>query len=203
MPDGYPGNYFFEIDKGVLSIRHLKLPRPMLAPRVASWIINNNQILYPEGVGRQAQCCTPRRPPLDERPAVPTDTAASVGLNLEGLVFLMLPKELWILIAEESNGYQRWQRNFSPGKLAEWNQRRRDRKPLHKPKSPAQRERDMAKFKEIQPHELVNFIGLFCARALCPHRGRHSRHWATNAQGAVPRGTFIKFMSRHRFEEII
>ncbi|POM69191.1 Hsp70-like protein [Phytophthora palmivora] len=56
----------------------------------------------------------------------------------------------------------------------------------------------MAKFKEILPHELANFNGLLCARALGPHRGQLSHHWETNAQGAVPR-----VRARHRFEDVI
>ncbi|KAJ8564209.1 hypothetical protein ON010_g7135 [Phytophthora cinnamomi] len=79
----------------------------------------------------------------------------------------------------------------------------RARNNAFKPKSPAQRRREMAKFKEIQPYELVNFIGLLCGRAMCPHRGNLSRHWAANAHGAVAKGTFGKYMARHRFEEIV
>ncbi|POM79263.1 Hsp70-like protein [Phytophthora palmivora] len=74
---------------------------------------NGKIILYVTGRSFQLPAV-----PLDERPAEPTDTAESVGLYLEGVFFLMLPKELWILIAEKSNAYQRWQRNFSHGQLA-------------------------------------------------------------------------------------
>ncbi|KAJ8524578.1 hypothetical protein ON010_g16539 [Phytophthora cinnamomi] len=113
------------------------------------------------------------------------------------------PERLWVNIADASNEYQRWQRNFSPEQLAQWNRRMRARNNAFKPKSPAQRRREMAKFKEIQPYELVNFTGLLCGRALCPHRGKLSRHWAADAHGAVPKGTFVKYIARHRFEEIV
>ncbi|KAG3077051.1 hypothetical protein PI124_g17976 [Phytophthora idaei] len=107
---------------------------------------------------------------------------------------------MWVKREDESNGDQRWQRNSSPGKPTEWNQRRRARNPAFRSDSPAKRLRDMSKFKEIKPHALANFIGLLCARTLCPHRGSLSRHWATNAQGTVPKGIFGKFMARRRFE---
>ncbi|KAK1940062.1 hypothetical protein P3T76_008385 [Phytophthora citrophthora] len=136
--------------------------------------------------------------PLHERSAVLSDTAEALGA-----ILLDATKELWMEIAEETNSYQRWQRNFSPGQLAQWNQRRRAHNPAYKPKSPAQLARELAKFKEIQPYEVVNVIGLLCARALCPHQGHLSRHWATSTQGAVPRGTLDKYMARHWFEEIV
>ncbi|RAW28399.1 hypothetical protein PC110_g15225 [Phytophthora cactorum] len=139
---------------------------------------------------------------LDPRPAVPSDTAEAIGLNFEGICFLMLPKTMWVKVADESNDFQRWQHNFSPVQLTEWNWRRRARNPAFRSKSSAQRLQDMSRFKEIKPHELVNFIELVCA-GLCPHRGRLSRRWARYAQGAVPKGTFGKFMARRRFEEIV
>ncbi|POM69190.1 Hsp70-like protein [Phytophthora palmivora] len=37
---------------------------------------------------------------VGEHPAVLNDTEESVGLNLEGMFFVILPMELWILIAE-------------------------------------------------------------------------------------------------------
>lgn len=87
--------------------------------------------------------------PLDESPAVPTDTAEAIRLNFEGLLFLMLPKSMWIKIAEESNDYQLWQRNMSPGQLAEWSRQRRARNPAYHPKCPAQRQKEMSMVKAI------------------------------------------------------
>ncbi|KAK1928575.1 hypothetical protein P3T76_015939 [Phytophthora citrophthora] len=42
-------------------------------------------------------------------------------------------------------------------------------------------------FKPIQAHERVHFIGLLCARMLCPHREKLSKHWAVDGHGAVPK----------------
>ncbi|EGZ18479.1 hypothetical protein PHYSODRAFT_301132 [Phytophthora sojae] len=77
---------------------------------------------------------------LTQAQAVPSDTAEAIGLNLEGL-FFMLPKALWVTIADASNDYQRWQRNVSPDQLAVWNQRRRARNPAFRPMSATQRQR--------------------------------------------------------------
>ncbi|KAG3244578.1 hypothetical protein PI124_g10661 [Phytophthora idaei] len=63
--------------------------------------------------------------------------------------------------------------------------------------------KELNSFKSIKPHELVNFIGLLCARTLCPHKEKLAKHWSVDAQGAVRKGTFGKYMPRKRFEEIV
>ncbi len=57
-------------------------------------------------------------------------------------------------------------------------------------------------FKSITPTNLVCFVGLLLARVLCPHRRRLSHHWSLAEDGAIPRGSFGKYMSRNRFQEI-
>ncbi|ETL79103.1 hypothetical protein L917_20194, partial [Phytophthora nicotianae] len=61
-------------------------------------------------------------------------------------------------------------------------------------------QKEQLSFKPIQAHELVTFIGLLCARTLCPFREKISKRWAVDAQGAVSKGTFGRYMSRRRFE---
>lgn len=96
---------------------------------------------------------------LEARAAEPTSIANAIGLSKEGLFFMMLPKEMWVSIAEESNAYFRWHRNISPAQLVQRNRRMRDKNPMYRPKSQAQRDKDANTFKEILPHELVNLSG--------------------------------------------
>ncbi|POM62533.1 Hsp70-like protein [Phytophthora palmivora] len=73
---------------------HMESTSKLLFGKLQHIYSNGKLILYATGRRFQVPAA-----PLDEHPAVPTNTAESVGLNLEGLFFLMLPKELWILIA--------------------------------------------------------------------------------------------------------
>ncbi|ETL50080.1 hypothetical protein L916_00623 [Phytophthora nicotianae] len=62
--------------------------------------------------------------------------------------------------------------------------------------------RMLTKARPVQVHEMVYFIALLIARVLCPHRRSMGEHWSTTECGAIPRGTFGKYMSRKRFEDI-
>lgn len=135
--------------------------------------------------------------------AAPTEIAQALGCNMEGLFFLFLPKEMWISIAKESNRYQRQFRSQAIESIMIRQRRMKERRPDYKMKTLQQVKKELDAFKPIQPHELVHFIGLLCARTLCPHREKLAKHWAVDAQGAVPKGTFGRFMSRKRFEEIV
>ncbi|ETO77671.1 hypothetical protein F444_07150 [Phytophthora nicotianae P1976] len=77
------------------------------------------------------------------------------------------------------------------------------RRSEYKMKRVQQVQTEQRSFKPIQAHELIHFIGLPCARTLCPHREKLSKHWAVDVQGAVPKGTFGRHMARKRFEEIV
>ncbi|EGZ25559.1 hypothetical protein PHYSODRAFT_410728, partial [Phytophthora sojae] len=46
-------------------------------------------------------------------------------------------------------------------------------------------------------------IALMFARAIAPVRDGLAKHWSTQKDGAIPRGTFSRFMKRHRFESIM
>ncbi|ETM37993.1 hypothetical protein L914_15604, partial [Phytophthora nicotianae] len=81
-------------------------------------------------------------------------------------------------------------------------QRIKDRRPAYKMKTSLQVQKEQRAFKPIQAHQFVNFIGLLCVRTLCPHKEKLSKYWAVDAQDAVPRGTFGRYISRKRFEEI-
>ncbi|OWY98696.1 hypothetical protein PHMEG_00030475 [Phytophthora megakarya] len=55
----------------------------------------------------------------------------------------------------------------------------------------------------IRAHEILQCIGLLLARMMCPHIRRLSDHWATTSVGAIPAGTFGRFMKRERFGRIM
>ncbi|KAE9345730.1 hypothetical protein PR003_g7788 [Phytophthora rubi] len=75
--------------------------------------------------------------------------------------------------------------------------------PEYNMKTLQQVQEEQKAFKSIQAHELITFIGLLCARTLCPFREKMAKHWAVDAQGAVPKGTCGRYMARRRFEEIV
>ncbi|POM78237.1 Hypothetical protein PHPALM_4252 [Phytophthora palmivora] len=57
--------------------------------------------------------------------------------------------------------------------------------------------------KKIKPEEILHCIGLLVVRMLCPHKHRFVDHWANSAKGAVPKGTFGRFMSKARFTRVM
>jgi hypothetical protein len=132
----------------------------------------------------------------------PTKSAQAFADSPLGLFFYFLPKVLWKKIADETNRY----RADSVDDMATERQRqqraRHDEDPNVNVQSLQEIRDELAKWKPVQAHEVVQFVGLLLARALCPQRVALSRHWTTQEAGAVPRGTFGRFMSRARFEDI-
>lgn len=63
-------------------------------------------------------------------------------------------------------------------------------------------EQELRRFKSIQPHELVHLIGLLVACSIAPVHDGLAKHWALVEDGAVPRGTFSRYMKRSRFETV-
>ncbi|KAE8979661.1 hypothetical protein PR002_g24355 [Phytophthora rubi] len=57
--------------------------------------------------------------------------------------------------------------------------------------------------KKIEAHEILQCVGLLLARMLCPHTRRLSDHWATSSVGAIPVGSFGRFLKRDRFDRIM
>ncbi|DAZ96648.1 TPA: hypothetical protein N0F65_009211 [Lagenidium giganteum] len=84
-----------------------------------------------------------------------------------------MPKALWREIAEESNRYLQQR----------WSYRLRNEMPF-------------------EPYEYVRLVGLMIARMMCPHRQKLSRHWSPVSEGAIPSGTFGRFMPQNRFNEL-
>ncbi|KAE9108764.1 hypothetical protein PF010_g11780 [Phytophthora fragariae] len=64
-------------------------------------------------------------------------------------------------------------------------------------------EKEIKQHKPIKGHVIVRCIGLLTARILCPHSRRLSDHWATTTVGAVPAGTFGRYIPKARFGRIM
>ncbi|GMF61026.1 unnamed protein product [Phytophthora fragariaefolia] len=132
----------------------------------------------------------------------PTRSALAFADSPLGLFFYFLPKQLWIRIAEESNRYR-------TQLIPELAQQRREALLKQQAKDPrksvpplAELDAEFRLFKPIKPHEIVHVMALLMARAIAPVRDGLSKHWATSEDGAVPRGTFSRYMKRARFEAI-
>jgi hypothetical protein len=137
----------------------------------------------------------------DEEPR-PTRAAEAFADSPLGLFFFFLPKLLWKRIAEESNAF----RASLVDKMAIERQQKQQRRQAQDPNVQVQSLQDIKdiilKWKPITPHEVVHFVALLIARALSPQRGTIKNHWTTTEVGAVPRGTFGRFMARQRFLDI-
>jgi hypothetical protein len=56
---------------------------------------------------------------------------------------------------------------------------------------------------KYETHEILHTMGLLVAHMLCPHQRRFANHWSMTEDGAVPAGTFGRFMSRNRCQDIL
>ncbi|ETI42046.1 hypothetical protein F443_12767 [Phytophthora nicotianae P1569] len=132
----------------------------------------------------------------------PTESARAYAESPLAMFYYFMPKLMWTKIAEESNRY----RASVVDEAAIQKQRRQQQWQLTHPDSRVQSLSDikdtLSKVKPFQAHEIVHYIALLIARALCAHRRSLENHWSTSQNGAIPRGTFGKFMTRKRFEEI-
>ncbi|POM70505.1 Hypothetical protein PHPALM_13038, partial [Phytophthora palmivora] len=113
-------------------------------------------------------------------------------------LFFFLPPRLWLRIASESNKYyhqhlnERVDRIYSKKKAQDPDATRED-----------VMLQETKRHKKIKPEEILHCIGLLVARMLCPHKHRFVDHWANSAKGAVPKGTFGRFMSKARFSRVM
>eukprot|EP00644_Phytophthora_capsici_P003026 jgi/Phyca11/103084/e_gw1.7.1004.1 len=105
-----------------------------------------------------------------------------------------MPRELWATIAQESTRYHEQHLVDRVGKMFE------------KQKVPGKKTKEQfmeqeSKHPDIKPHEIVILLGLLIARMVNPQH--FYDHWATTAVGAVPPGTFGKYLKRNRFMYIL
>lgn len=134
-------------------------------------------------------------------PAV-TSAGASAARSKQpiDLFFFFLPKTLWKKIADESNRYEEQTRGERKRQLRSRLQRKYSRQIAAEKFSEAQRQ--ITQFDAILPHEILIMMGLLIARSLCPMKTNLEHHWSSSQNGAVPAGTWSRFMSRQRFRDI-
>ncbi|KAE9289416.1 hypothetical protein PR003_g25560 [Phytophthora rubi] len=128
----------------------------------------------------------------------PTDAVLDKAESPLKLFIFFMPPKLWIKIASESNRYynqhlnERVDRMYQK-KVAQDDEVTRDAVLLAETK----------RHKKIKAKEILHCIGLLVARMLCPHKHRFADHWANDSVGAVPKGTFGRYMSKARFGRVM
>lgn len=119
------------------------------------------------------------------------------------LFMFFAPRYLWVEIAEESTRYQRQQIPARADALFESQRKRRLRDPSCNVETRAEITMRLKKEKVIEPQELTTVVALLIARVISPQRCRLADHWVMSADGAIPAGTFGRYMSRNRFTAIL
>ncbi|KAG6598177.1 uncharacterized protein IUM83_09411 [Phytophthora cinnamomi] len=114
---------------------------------------------------------------------------------LESFLFFM-PKSLWVHINIETNRYslQQVDRRAAAIQRKQVSSRR---------ETIAQIRRRLRAKPAYQTQEILHVVGLLVARLLCPQKRRFSAHWTMVEDGALPAGTFGRFMTRNRCTDII
>jgi Transposase IS4 len=124
---------------------------------------------------------------------------AAAGDSPISLFFYFMPKKLWSTISAESNRYHSQQIGVRTDRI----RKRQKKQRVKDPETKHQIRSRLRKEAVFQPHEFVNLVGLLVARMLCPHKQKLARHWSPVAEGAVPAGSFGRFMPKNRFNELM
>ena len=112
-----------------------------------------------------------------------------------------MPKKLWTTIRDQSNLYHR---ESIPKRVEKIKKKQKERRLTRDERETKAQIR--AHLRAEQPFETIEYLrlmGLLIARMLCPHKQKLTRHWAPAAEGAVPSGTFGRFLRLTRFHELI
>ncbi|ETK73476.1 hypothetical protein L915_19599 [Phytophthora nicotianae] len=126
----------------------------------------------------------------------PTDELKALADSPLDLFLYFMPRTLWETIAQQSTLYheqhlvERVERMFEKQRVAG----RKTREEFMEQE---------ARHGDIKPHEIVVLLGLLIARMINPQRRHFYDHWSTTSVGAIPAGTFGKFMKRNRFTYIL
>ncbi|EGZ21820.1 hypothetical protein PHYSODRAFT_299417 [Phytophthora sojae] len=132
----------------------------------------------------------------------PTQELVDIANSPLKLFWYFLPQSLWQNIADESNKYAKQAVITRARRIRDLHKKLRRKGVMRN--SPVESLREirqrLRKMPPIQPCELHVFLGLLIARALAPIRHRLSAHWSTSSIGAIPSGTFGKWMVRNRYD---
>ncbi|OWY98352.1 hypothetical protein PHMEG_00030904 [Phytophthora megakarya] len=129
----------------------------------------------------------------------PTRSAIAFADSPLGMFFYFLPKHC----GSETNQYR--EQNITAVATSRRNKllARQAQDPRVSVPNLEEIEDRLSRFKRIQAYEIVHVIALLFARAIAPIRDGLAKHWCVDEDGAIPRGTFSRFMKRDRFEEIL
>jgi hypothetical protein len=103
---------------------------------------------------------------LYPHPAVQTDMAKACCKSPLALFFMFLPKTLWMHIAQETNRYRIQMMQEDATVILARQKAIKNRRPEYREKSTGTIMRELKAIKPVEPHELIKFIGLLCARTL-------------------------------------
>ncbi|OWY97389.1 hypothetical protein PHMEG_00032092, partial [Phytophthora megakarya] len=136
-------------------------------------------------------------PGLHNEEGRPTTAVLDCAESPVELFLYFLPREFWLGVERETNRYYDQElparmdskfRSQTGSNVMTLDQILANEKRMHS---------------RIRAHEILQCIGLLLARMMCPHIRRLSDHWATTSIGAIPAGTFGRFMKRERFDRIM
>jgi hypothetical protein len=130
----------------------------------------------------------------------PTRLARQAWSSPIALFFFFLPRQLWHIVARESNRYMQ---QSIPAWAEALNAKQKKRKATN-PAAVVETRKSIRERLRVTPkveaHEIVHVLGLLVARTLCPHKRRFASHWSTTAVGAIPKRKFGAFMPRNRYD---
>ncbi|ETI30054.1 hypothetical protein F443_22825 [Phytophthora nicotianae P1569] len=103
----------------------------------------------------------------------PSCDAAACGVSPGSLFYYFLPKDLWRHFASESNRY--WRQTLDTRVEEAY---AKEQMVTHRQqKTKEQVRKRLLRFKPIQPHEIIRWLGLMIAHVLSPMK-RMEMHWA-------------------------
>ncbi|ETN14543.1 hypothetical protein PPTG_07571 [Phytophthora nicotianae INRA-310] len=135
-------------------------------------------------------------PGLNDEVGKPVPELRSVCHSPLLTLFYYMPKSLWVMINAETNRYS-------------LQQIEKRAQAIHAKQLEPKREillqirRRLKAKAAYQTHEILQVLGLLIARMLCPQKRRFAARWSMTEDGAVPAGTFGRFMGRNRFQDIL
>eukprot|EP00644_Phytophthora_capsici_P017689 jgi/Phyca11/120680/e_gw1.42.428.1 len=135
-------------------------------------------------------------PGLNNEEAKPVQELRRVCHSPLLTLFYFMPKSLWVSVNVETNRYCAQQ-------IARRAQAIHAKQTDRARETPSQIRRRLLAKPAYQTHEILQVLGLLIARMLCPQNRRFAAHWSMTEDGAVPAGTFGRFMGRNRCQDIL
>jgi Transposase IS4 len=133
----------------------------------------------------------------------PIQALMDVYDNPAALFFSFFPRSHWVLIARESNRYERQTRASRADKIQDRQRRRHALDSKVVVEAIEDIKARMRNTPKIEAWEIVRTIGLLIANVLCTQTMGIYLHWSMNSNGALTSGSFGHFLSRNRFKHVL